>query len=52
LVAGLLVGLVEQLSQFVVPLEVLSSIIFVLFLLVILVKPYGIYGSKHTGGDV
>lgn len=50
ILAGLLVGVVEQVATLVVPLQLQPSIIFVLFLLVILVKPYGIFGSQHTAG--
>jgi O-antigen/teichoic acid export membrane protein len=53
ILAGLLVGVVEQVSTLVIPLQLQPSIIFVLFLVVILVKPYGIFGSRHTaGGDI
>ena len=45
MLAGLLLGLVQSLSQAVVPLELNSAVVFGLFLLVMLVRPSGIFGE-------
>ena len=45
MLAGLLLGLVQSLSQAVVPLELNSAVVFGLFLLVMLLRPSGIFGE-------
>lgn len=45
LVAGLLIGVVEQLSTVWLSLEVQPAVVFVLFLIVLIVKPEGLYGE-------
>jgi branched-chain amino acid transport system permease protein len=45
MLAGLLLGLVQSLSQAVVPLELNAAVVFGLFLLVMLVRPSGIFGE-------
>jgi branched-chain amino acid transport system permease protein len=49
LVAGLMIGVIEQLSTIWLPLEIQPSIMFVLFVLVILVKPEGLFGVGRRG---
>lgn len=46
LIAGLLLGIIEQVAVIWVPLELQPALAFVLFLAVILVRPQGLYGSK------
>ncbi len=45
MVGGLLLGLVQSLSQLVVPLELNTAVVFGLFLAVMLVRPAGIFGE-------
>ena len=45
MIGGLLLGLVQSLSQAVVPLELNSAVVFGLFLLIMLVRPSGIFGE-------
>jgi branched-chain amino acid transport system permease protein len=45
MVGGLLLGLVQSLSQLVVPLELNTAVVFGLFLLMMLVRPSGIFGE-------
>ena len=45
LVAGLLIGVIEQVSVIWLPLEIQPGVVFVLFLIVLLVKPEGLYGE-------
>lgn len=45
MVGGLLLGLIQSLSQLVIPLELNSAVVFGLFLLVMLVRPAGIFGE-------
>lgn len=45
LLAGLIIGVIEQLSVLWLSLEVQPAVVFVLFLIVLLVKPEGLYGE-------
>lgn len=45
MIGGLALGLVQSLSQLVVPLELNNAVVFGLFLLVMLVRPAGIFGE-------
>jgi branched-chain amino acid transport system permease protein len=45
MVGGLMLGLVQSLSQLVVPLELNSAVVFGLFLAMMLVRPSGIFGE-------
>lgn len=45
MVGGLLLGLVQSLSQLVVPLQLNSAVVFGLFLIMMLVRPSGIFGE-------
>lgn len=45
MVGGLLLGLVQSLSQLVVPLELNTAVVFSLFLAMMLVRPTGIFGE-------
>jgi branched-chain amino acid transport system permease protein len=45
MIGGLLLGLVQSLSQLVVPLELNTAVVFGLFLLLMLVRPSGIFGE-------
>ena len=45
MIGGLLLGLVQSLSQAVVPLELNSAVVFGLFLLIMLLRPSGIFGE-------
>ncbi len=45
MIGGLLLGLVQSLSQLVVPLELNTVVVFGLFLAVMLVRPSGIFGE-------
>lgn len=49
LVAGLLIGVIEGLSTVWLPLELQPATIFVLFLLVILLRPQGLFGTANRG---
>jgi len=44
-VAGFIIGVVQQVSIVFLPLQVEPGVVFVLFLIVLLVKPEGIYGT-------
>lgn len=48
-VAGLLVGVIENMSNLVLPLELQQAVIFVLFLAVVLVRPQGLYATTERG---
>lgn len=45
-IAGLLIGTMEQLATLVLSLQAQSSIAFVLFLVIVLVRPQGLFGSR------
>lgn len=45
MIGGLLLGLVQSLSQLFVPLELNSAVVFGLFLAIMLVRPSGIFGE-------
>jgi len=45
MIGGLLLGLVQSLSQLIVPLELNSAVVFGLFLAMMLVRPSGIFGE-------
>jgi branched-chain amino acid transport system permease protein len=45
MVGGLLIGMVQSLSQLFIPLELNSAVVFGLFLLMMLVRPMGIFGE-------
>ncbi|GAC1344245.1 MAG: branched-chain amino acid ABC transporter permease [Acetobacteraceae bacterium] len=45
MLGGLLLGLVQSMSQLVVPLELNSAVVFGLFLAVMLIRPSGIFGE-------
>ena len=45
MVGGLLLGLVQSLSQLFIPLELYSAVVFGLFLALMLVRPAGIFGE-------
>lgn len=45
MIGGLLLGLVQSLSQLIVPLELNSAVVFGLFLGIMLVRPSGIFGE-------
>lgn len=49
LVAGLLIGVIENLSTVWLPLELQPATIFVLFLLVVLLRPQGLFGTAQRG---
>lgn len=44
-IAGFAIGIVEQLSTVWIPLELQESVVFVLFLLIIFVRPDGLFGG-------
>ena len=43
---GLIIGIVQQLSALVLPMQLQNGTIFVLFLLVILFRPQGLFGKN------
>jgi branched-chain amino acid transport system permease protein len=43
---GLLIGLVQQMSTLVLPAQLQNAAIFVVFLLVVLVRPQGLFGRS------
>ena len=45
MVGGLLLGLVQSMSQLFVPLELNSAVVFGLFLAMMLIRPSGIFGE-------
>jgi len=47
MVGGLLLGLIQSLSQLFIPLELNSAVVFVLFLVMMLVRPSGIFGEVN-----
>lgn len=49
LVAGLLIGVIEQLSTVVLPLQLQPAVVFVLFLVVVLLRPEGLFGTAGRG---
>lgn len=49
LVAGLLVGVIESLSSIWLPLELQPAVVFALFLLVVLFRPQGLFGTSQRG---
>jgi len=49
LIAGLLIGIIENVSTLFLPLELQQGVVFVLFLLVVLVRPQGLYGTAERG---
>lgn len=49
LIAGLLIGVIENLSTVWLPLELQPAVIFVLFLLVVLLRPQGLFGTAQRG---
>ena len=46
-VGGLVIGLVQQLSTLVLPQQLQNTAVFVIFLLVILVRPQGLFGRSE-----
>lgn len=49
LIAGLLIGIVESLSSVWLPLELQPATVFALFLLVVLLRPQGLFGTAQRG---
>jgi len=49
LLAGLTIGVIENLSVVWLPLELQPAVIFVLFLLVVLFRPQGLFGTAERG---
>lgn len=49
LLAGLAIGVIENLSVVWLPLELQPAVIFVLFLLVVLFRPQGLFGTAERG---
>lgn len=49
LLAGLLIGVIENLSTVWLPLELQPAVIFVMFLLVVLLRPQGLFGTSVRG---
>lgn len=49
LIAGLLIGVIENMSTVWLPLELQSATIFVLFLVVVLLRPQGLFGTVQRG---
>jgi branched-chain amino acid transport system permease protein len=43
---GLIIGLIQQMSTFVVPMQLQGTIVFALFLLILLVRPQGLFGNS------
>lgn len=46
LIAGLAIGVIEQVAIIWLPLQMQASIAFALFLIVVLIRPQGLYGTK------
>lgn len=49
LMAGLLIGVIENLSSIWLPLELQPAVVFVLFLAVVLFRPQGLFGTAQRG---
>jgi branched-chain amino acid transport system permease protein len=49
LVAGLLIGVIENVSSVWLPLELQPAVVFVLFLAVVLLRPQGLFGTAQRG---
>ncbi|USZ73580.1 branched-chain amino acid ABC transporter permease [Natronosalvus halobius] len=49
LIAGLVIGVIESLSVVWLPLELQPATIFVMFLLVVLLRPQGLFGTAERG---
>lgn len=49
LIAGLFIGVIESLSSLWLPLELQPAVVFVLFLLVVLLRPQGLFGTVQRG---
>jgi branched-chain amino acid transport system permease protein len=45
-VGGLVIGLVQQMSPLVLPTQLQNTSVFVCFLLIVLLKPDGLFGSS------
>jgi branched-chain amino acid transport system permease protein len=45
-VGGLIIGLIQQMSTFVVPMQLQGTTVFVLFLMILLVRPQGLFGRS------
>ena len=45
-IGGLVIGLIQQLSTLVLPQQLQNTAVFVIFLLVILVRPQGLFGRS------
>ncbi len=43
---GLIIGLVQQMSTLVVPLRLQGTVVFVVFLLILLIRPQGLFGRN------
>ena len=43
---GMTIGLVQQMSTLVVPLRLQGTVVFVVFLLILLIRPQGLFGEK------
>ncbi|MFO1107674.1 MAG: branched-chain amino acid ABC transporter permease [Bradyrhizobium sp.] len=43
---GLIIGMIQQMSTFVVPMQLQGTTVFVLFLLILLVRPQGLFGRS------
>lgn len=43
---GLIIGLIQQMSTFVVPMQLQGTVVFGLFLLILLVRPQGLFGRS------
>jgi branched-chain amino acid transport system permease protein len=43
---GLTIGLVQQLSTLVLPVQLQNAAIFVVFLLIVLIRPEGLFGRN------
>ncbi len=49
LVGGLIVGVVEDVSQLFLPTTLAPVVVFVIFLLLLYVRPQGLFGRKQRG---
>lgn len=45
-VGGLVIGLIQQMSTFVVPMQLQGTVVFALFLVILLVRPQGLFGRS------
>lgn len=43
---GLIIGLIQQMSTFVVPMQLQGTTVFVIFLIILLVRPQGLFGRS------